>query len=139
MYLQKAVANKLFIQVIGMIMDSDGLLHLVLLAIVTKALMYRVYDAFESVSLPDRDLQCNAHWGGLACGECNYSAGYAIKYDATECAPVDECLTTSVTYSLLILFGVSFFYWIVVISFLFVLLHFKYDITAGYTYGLLFY
>ena len=88
---------------------------------------------------PDRDLQCNGHWGGLACGECDYSAGYAIKYDTTECVPVDECLTTSVTYSLLILFVVSFFYWIVIISFIFVLLHFKFDITAGYAYGLLFY
>ena len=78
-------------------------------------------------------------WGGLACGECNYSAGYAIKYDTTECIPVDECLTKSVTYSLLILFGVSLFYWIVVISFIFVLLHFKFEITAGYAYGLLFY
>ena len=97
-----------------------------------------VHDAF-SVSFPDRDLQCNAHWGGVACGECNYSAGYAIKYDTTECAPVDDCLTISVTYSLLILFGVSFFYWIAVISFIFVLLHFKFDITAGYAYGLLFY
>ena len=88
---------------------------------------------------PDRDLQCNAHWGSLACGECNYSAGYAIKYDTTECVPVDECLTTLVRYSLLILFGVSFFYWIAVISFIFVLLHFRFDITAGYAYGLLFY
>ena len=93
----------------------------------------------ETAIFPDRDVQCNAHWVGLACGECNYSAGYAIKYDTTECVPVDECLTTSVTYSLLILFGVSFLYWIVVISFIFVLLHFKFDVTAGYAYGLLFY
>ena len=88
---------------------------------------------------PDRDLQCNNNWGGLACGECNYSAGYAIKYDTTECVSVDKCLTTSVIYSLLILFAVSFFYWIVIISFIFVFLHFKFDITAGYAYGLLFY
>ena len=96
-----------------------------------------LYD--QSAIFPDRDLQCNAYWGGLACGECNYSAGYAIKYDTTECVPVDECLTTSVTYSLLILFGVSLLYWIVVISFIFVLLHFRFDVTAGYAYGLLFY
>ena len=88
---------------------------------------------------PDRDSQCNGNWGGLACGECDYSAGYAIKYDTTECVPVDECLTTSVIYSLLILLGVSLLYWIVIISFIFVLLHFKFDITAGYAYGLLFY
>ena len=79
---------------------------------------------------PDRDLQCHSPWGDLACGECKYRAGYAIKYDTTECVPIDTCLTTSMTYSLLILFGVSFFYWIVVISFIFVLLHFKFDITA---------
>ena len=28
---------------------------------------------------PDRDEQCNPYWVGLACGVCNYSAGYAIK------------------------------------------------------------
>ena len=98
------------------------------------------YLLFTAVAtFPDRDEQCNPHWRGLACGECNYSAGYAIKYDTTECVPVDECFTTSITYSLLILFGVSFLYWNVIISVIFVLLHFKFDITAGYAYGLLFY
>ena len=44
-------------------------------------------------------------------------------------------------YSLLILLGILFFYWIIIISFIFVLLHFKFNIlfTAGYAYGLLFY
>ena len=91
-------------------------------------------------TFPDRDLQCNGNWKGLACGECNYSAGYAIKYDTTECVHAHKlCLTTSVTYSLLILFAVSLLYWVVIISFIFVLLHLKFDITAGYAYGLLFY
>ena len=93
----------------------------------------------ETYTFPDQNEQCNPHWGGLACGECNYSAGYAIKYDTTECVPVNKCLTTSVTLNLFILFGVSFLYWIVIISFIFVLLHIKLDITAGYAYGLLFY
>ena len=93
----------------------------------------------ESYANITRDSQCSNNWRGLACGECDYSAGYAIKYDTTECIPVDECLTTSVTYSLVILFMVSLFYWIAIISFIFVLLHFKLDITAGYAYGLLFY
>ena len=75
----------------------------------------------------------------MACGECNYSAGHAIKYDTIECIPVGKCLTTSITSSLLILFGVSLLYWIVIISFLFVLLHIKFDIAAGHAYGLLFY
>ena len=92
-----------------------------------------------AATFPNRNLQCSNNWGGLACGECNYSAGYAIKYDTTECVSVDECLTTSVIYSLLILFAVSLLYWIVIMSFIFVLLHFKFDITAGYAYGLLFY
>ena len=99
------------------------------------------YVIYTSAAIfPDRDLQCNGNWGGLACGECNYNAGYAIKYDTEKCIPVDECLLhASVTYSLLILFAASFLYWIVIIAFIFVLLHFKFDITAGYAYGLLFY
>ena len=101
---------------------------------------YLDYVVYATAAIfPDRDLQCNKHWHGLACGECNYNAGYAIKYDTEKCIPVDNCLTTSVTYSLLILFAVSFSYWIVIIAFIFVLLHFKFDITAGYAYGLLLY
>ena len=95
-----------------------------------------------AATFPNRNLQCNNNWRGLACGECDYGAGYAIKYDTAECVPVNECLlhtSESVIYSLLILFGVSFFYWIAIISFIFVLLHFEFDITAGYAYGLLFY
>ena len=100
---------------------------------------YPIYPSVTTNTFPDRDLQCNKHWRGLVCGECNYSAGYAIKYDTTKCDPVDECLTESVTYNILILLVVSFSYWIVIIAFIFVLLHFKFDITAGYAYGLLFY
>ena len=99
---------------------------------------YVVYTA--AAVFPDRDLQCKGNWGGLACGECNYSGNYSIKYDTEKCIPVHKCLLdASVTYNLLILFAVSFFYWIIIIAFIFVLLHFKFDITAGYAYGLLFY
>jgi len=97
------------------------------------------YDKILPRVHPNRDLQCNGNWSGFACGECNYNANCAIKYDTKECVPVDECLTTSVTYSLLILLGISFVYWIIVISFIFVLLHFKFDITAGAAYGIIFY
>ena len=63
-----------------------------------------------------------------------------IKHDTTECVPVDECLTTSVTYSLLILLGVSLLYLIVIISFIFVLLHFRFfNVKGGYGYGIIFY
>ena len=90
---------------------------------------------------PDQNLQCNGNRRGFACGECN--ADYAIKYGTTECVPVHEChlhTSKSMTYSLLILFGVSLAYWIVIISFIFVLLHFKYfNVKAGYGYGIIFY
>ena len=98
---------------------------------------YLIYPSITTNTFPDRDSQCNQYRSGLACGECNYDAGYAIQYDTTKCTC--RCLTTSVTYNLLILFAVSFFYWVVIIAFIFVLLHFKFDITAGYAYGLLFY
>ena len=90
---------------------------------------------------PRKNLQCNDNWKGFACGECNYNANYSIKYDTPECVSVSECLLhTSVTHSLLILFAVSFFYWIAMISFIFVLLHFKFfNVKAGYGYGIIFY
>ena len=97
------------------------------------------YNKILLQSHPDRDLQCIDNWGGFACGECNYSASYSIIYDTLKCVPVNECLITSEVHSLLILFGVSFFYWILVIAFIFVLLHFNVKITAGSAYGLIFY
>ena len=41
--------------------------------------------------------------------------------------------------NLLVLLSVSFLYWCLVISFIFVLLHFQFNITAGYIYGVIFY
>jgi len=35
--------------------------------------------------------------------------------------------------------SVSFLYWCLVIAFVFVLLHFQFDVTAGYAYGVIFY
>ena len=88
---------------------------------------------------PECNLQCNGNWNDLACGDCNYTIKYDAENITEKCISVNECLTTSWKYNLLILFVVSFFYWIVIISLIFVLLHFKFDITAGYAYGLLFY
>ena len=88
---------------------------------------------------PKRDFQCKGNWKGFACGECHFNANYTIKYDTTECIPADECLISSLTYSVLILFGISFFYWIVIITLIFVLLHFNFNIKAGYAYGIIFY
>jgi len=86
----------------------------------------------------DRNSQCLQHWTGLACGECS-SVNYSIRYDTTECVSVNQCITDSVFLNLLLLLSVSFLYWCLVIAFIFVLLHFQFNITAGYAYGVLFY
>ena len=84
------------------------------------------------------NLQCKHKWRGFACGEC-YDNEYYIKYDTTKCISSNNCLIRSPRHSLLVLFGVSLIYWVVVISFIFVLLHFRFDIKAGYAYGIIFY
>ena len=51
----------------------------------------------------------------------------------------DDCSNKSSKYSLLIFFGISFLYWVVMIFFIFILLHFRFDIKTGYAYGIIFY
>ena len=90
---------------------------------------------------PDSNVQCILHWTGVACGDCNSTANYSIQYDTTDCIPKHQCFenTDSVVPNLLLLLSVSFLYWCLVIPFIFVLLHFQFDVTAGYAYGLIFY
>ena len=85
--------------------------------------------------LPDSNYQCNPNWTGLACGECD-SSKYSILYDTKECVHLNKCNFTS---NFLLLLCVSLFYWCVVILFVFVLLHFQFDVTAGYAYSVIFY
>ena len=89
----------------------------------------------KSVPFPNSNDQCSAHWTGLACGECkeNY-----IIHDSSNCVPQKRC-TLHEHSAVILFFFISLLYWIIVISFIFVLLHFKFDITAGYAYGILFY
>ena len=89
---------------------------------------------FQKV-LPDSNSQCHEHWIGLACGECNDS----ILYDTTKCVYSKKCLSKSLAFNLLLLLFISFLYWCFVIAFIFVMLHFKFDVTAGYAYGAVFY
>jgi len=86
---------------------------------------------------PDQDLQCSGNWGGFSCGECKH--GYSINYGTTSCIRSEQCLISSVPLSLFVLFVLSFFYWCLVVSFIFILLHFKLNITAGYAFGVIFY
>ena len=89
---------------------------------------------------PDSNIQCSSNWKGLVCGECN-STSYAIQYDAINCIYIHHCFgkTDSVRSNLLLLLSASFVYWCLVISFIFVLLHFQFNVTAGYVYGVIFY
>ncbi|XP_065901387.1 uncharacterized protein [Dysidea avara] len=85
--------------------------------------------------LPDSNSQCNHYWTGLACGECDSSI-YSILYDTKHCVHLNKCDFAS---NFLLLLCVSLFYWCVVILFVFVLLHFQFDVTAGYAYSVIFY
>ena len=92
--------------------------------------------AFAKGSYPTSNDQCASNWTGLACGECgkdNY-----IIHDSTNCVHSSECYLESYN-GLILFFFLSLLYWIMVISLIFVLLHFKFDITAGYAYGIIFY
>ena len=96
------------------------------------------FDLYASIHydnpFPTSNNQCSRHWTGLACGQCdNY-----IIHDSISCVPSRKC-TLIDSYGLILFFFISLLYWIIVIPFIFVLLHFKFNITAGYAYGILFY
>ena len=103
---------------------------------------FDLYNRIESAnatdaSYPTSDDQCIANWTGLACGEC--AGDNFIRHDSTSCISSDKCFLNSQGLQLALFFFISLLYWIMVISLIFVLLHFKFDITVGYAYGLLFY
>ena len=67
------------------------------------------------------------------CDKENY-----IVHDSTHCVASDNCHLKS-PFSLIFFTFTSLVHWIIVVSLIFVLLHFRLDITAGYAYGMLFY
>ena len=85
-------------------------------------------------NLPDeQDDQCNLNRVGMACGEC--TTGHTLAYDSADCINVDDC-STGMTILVVILTVV---YWILILMVVFGLMYLKYNISLGYTYGLLFY
>ena len=105
----------------------------------TFDLQSSIYDSnkdHDHVPFPKSNSQCSIYWTGLTCGEC-VNDSYII-HDSTSCVPSKRC-TLKDSISVIFFFFISLFYWIIVISFIFVLLHFKFDITAGYAYGIIFY
>ena len=79
------------------------------------------------------DGQCNDHRVGRACGEC--SSGYTLSYDTTDCISVNQC-STGWTVLVIIL---TCLYWIAVVAGVFSLMYFKFQISLGYLYGLIYY
>ena len=100
---------------------------------------FDLYYSIESAtyfgdSYPTSNDQCIAHWTGLACGECGEN-NYII-HDSTSCVPSSKCYLKS-SNGLILFFFISLLYWIMVISLIFVLLHFKFDITVDHAYGII--
>ena len=100
------------------------------------------FDLNEAIELqeilPDSNYQCNQYWTGLACGECD-SSKYSILYDTENCVHLGKCHLHSFASNFLLLLCVSFAYWCLILFLVFVLLHFQFDVTAGYAYSVIFY
>ena len=77
--------------------------------------------------------QCNYHRVGRACGEC--ISGYTLSYDSTDCISVDQCGTG---WTVLVIM-LTFLYWITIVVGVFSLMYFKFQISLGYLYGLIYY
>ena len=77
--------------------------------------------------------QCNDHRVGRACGEC--SSGYTLSYDSTDCISVDQCGTG---WTVLVV-TVTCLYWIAIVGGVFGLMYFKFQVSSGYLYGLVYY
>ena len=85
-------------------------------------------------SLPNTiNAQCNHHRVARACGEC--SSGYTLSYDSTDCISVDQC---SSGWTVLVIM-LTCLYWITVVASVFSLMYFKFQISLGYLYGLVYY
>ena len=77
--------------------------------------------------------QCNDHRVGRACGEC--SSGYTLSYDSTDCISVDQCGTG---WTVLVI-TLTCLYWIGMVGGVFGLMYFKFQVSSGYLYGLVYY
>ena len=84
--------------------------------------------------LPDDiNAQCNHYRVGRACGEC--SLGYTLSYDSTNCISVHQCSAGWTTLVVLL----TCLYWIAIVVGVFSLMYFKFQVSLGYLYGLVYY
>ena len=79
------------------------------------------------------DGQCSDHRVGRACGEC--SSGYTLSYDSIDCISVDQC---GAGWTVLVI-TLTCLYWIAVVAGVFALMYFKFQISLGHLYGLIYY
>ena len=79
------------------------------------------------------DGQCNDHRVGRACGEC--TSGYTLSYDSTDCISVDQC---GAGWTVLVII-LTCLYWIALVAGVFSLMYFRFQISLGYLYGLIYY
>ena len=80
---------------------------------------------------PVRDNQCRSHRSGTACGSCE--EGYTLSFDSVECINVKEC---SIGQTILVV-ALILVYWIVIITAVFSMMHFK--VAIGYLYAITYY
>ena len=94
----------------------------------------RKYTSKGYFALPNTiNAQCNHHRVGRACGKC--SSGYTLSHDSTDCISVDQCGTG---WTVLVIM-LTCLYWITVVVGVFSLMYFKFQISLGYLYGLIYY
>ena len=77
--------------------------------------------------------QCNHHRVGRACGEC--ISGYTLSYDSTDCISIDQC---GPGWTVLVIV-LTCLYWVVIVVGVFGLMYFKFQISLGYLYGIIYY
>jgi len=79
------------------------------------------------------DDQCRPHRTGVACGDC--SSGYTLSYDSPDCISQHKCspFITAVGVMLTIL------YWIAIVTAVFVLMFYKFQVSLGYLYGIIYF
>ena len=80
---------------------------------------------------PVRANQCRSHRSGTACGNCE--EGYTLSFDSVECINVKECSTGQT----ILVAALTLVYWIVIITAVFSMMHFKVGI--GYLYVITYY
>ena len=91
-----------------------------------------IRDGYFSLPKEQND-QCSSHRTGMACGEC--IPGYTLAYDSPDCINKNDCSPGIITLVVIL----TVLYWIIIVVVVFGLMYFKFNLSLGYVYGILFY